>query len=257
MVWMFLLKKIVAPLFFPMTLILGILILGLFLLLLTRRQKTGKIFVLIGIIFLGMLSYNAISDGLLRPLEYQYPPLLSLENIQNVKWIVVLGGGHTSDPKLPITSQLSEASLVRLVEGIRIHRGLPTSRLILSGGSPFEKTAEAKIMAEVAVAIGVKNQDLILEELSKDTEEEARLIQQAVGRDRFVLVTSASHMPRSIALFNKLGMHPIPAPTDYLVKESQKISPGMFYPSAAGIYKAERAFYEYLGLAWAKLRGAI
>jgi uncharacterized SAM-binding protein YcdF (DUF218 family) len=254
---MFLLKKIVAPLFFPMTLILGILILGLFLLLLTRRQKTGKIFVLIGIIFLGMLSYNAISDGLLRPLEYQYPPLLSLENIQNVKWIVVLGGGHTSDPKLPITSQLSEASLVRLVEGIRIHRGLPTSRLILSGGSPFEKTAEAKIMAEVAVAIGVKNQDLILEELSKDTEEEARLIQQAVGRDRFVLVTSASHMPRSIALFNKLGMHPIPAPTDYLVKESQKISPGMFYPSAAGIYKAERAFYEYLGLAWAKLRGAI
>jgi len=257
MAWMFLLKKIVAPLFFPMTLILGILLSGLFLVSLTRRQKTGKIFVLIGIIFLGMLSYNAISDGLLRPLEYQYPPLLSLENIQNVKWIVVLGGGHISDPKLPITSQLSEASLIRLVEGIRLYRGVPKSKLILSGGSPFEKTAEAKIMAEVAVAIGVKNQDLILEELSKDTEEEARLIQQAVGRDRFVLVTSASHMPRSIALFNKLGMHPIPAPTGYLVKESQKMSPGMFYPGVSGLSKAERAFYEYLGLAWAKLRGAI
>jgi len=47
-------KKIVAPLFFPVTLILGILILGLFLLSLTQRQKTGKIVVLIGIIFLGM-----------------------------------------------------------------------------------------------------------------------------------------------------------------------------------------------------------
>jgi uncharacterized SAM-binding protein YcdF (DUF218 family) len=170
---------------------------------------------------------------------------------------VVLGGGHTSDPKLPITSQLSNASLVRLVEGIRIHRGLPTSRLILSGGIVFEKVPEAKVLADVALAIGVKKQDLILEEVSRDTEDEARLIQEIVGQEQFILVTSASHMPRSMALFKKLGMHPIPAPTDHLVKECQKISPGMFYPSANGLCKAERAFYEYLGLAWAKLRGAI
>lgn len=254
---MFLLKKIVAPLFFPVTLTLGILILGLFLLSLTRRQKTGKIVVLIGIIFLGMLSYGAISDKLLQPLEYQYPPLLNLENIQNVKWIVVLGGGYISDPKLPITSKISEVSLVRLVEGIRIHNGLPKSKLILSGGAPFERISNAKIMAEVALAIGAKSQDLILKELSKDTEEEARLIEQAVGRDRFVLVTSASHMPRSIALFKRLGMHPIPAPTDHLVKEGQGMSPSQFYPRAENLYKAERAFYEYLGLAWAKLRGKI
>jgi len=254
---MFLLKKIVAPLFFPVTLALGILLLGLFLLSLTRRQKAGKIVVLIGIIFLGMVSYNAVSDKLLQPLEYQYPPLLSLENIRNIKWIVVLGGGHTSDPKLPITSQLSEASLVRLVEGIRIHNGLPKSKLILSGGSVFEKISNAQVLAEVAIAIGVKKEDLILEDVSKDTEDEVRLIQQIVGQERFILVTSASHMPRSIALFRKFSMHPIPAPTDYLVKESQEVSPGMFYPSVSGLCKAERAFYEYLGLAWAKLRGQI
>jgi uncharacterized SAM-binding protein YcdF (DUF218 family) len=254
---MFLLKKIVAPLFFPVTLILGILLLGLFLVSLTRRRKAGKIVVLIGIIFLGMLSYDVVSNGLLRPLEYQYPPLLSLENIQNVKWIVVLGGGHTSDPKLPITSQISNASLIRLVEGIRIHNGLPKSKLILSGGSSFEKISNAQVLADVAIAIGVKKEDLILEDVSKDTEDEARLIQEIVGQERFILVTSASHMPRSIGLFKKLGMDPIPAPTDYLVKESQEMSPGMFYPSVNGLCKAERAFYEYLGLAWAKLRGAI
>jgi len=254
---MFLLKKIVAPLFFPVTLILVIFLLGLFLLSLTRRQKTGKIVVLIGIIFLCVLSFDVFPDMLLRPLEYQYPPLLSLENIQNVKWIVVLGGGHTSDPKLPITSQISKNSLVRLVEGIRIYNGLPKSKLILSGGSPFEKISNAQVLAEVAIAIGVKKEDLILEDISKDTEDEARLIQEIVGQERFILITSASHMPRSIALFKRVGMHPIPAPTDHLVKEFQKISPGMFYPSGAGISKAERAFYEYLGLAWAKLRGAI
>jgi len=254
---MFLFKKIVAPLFFPIPLILGILLLGLFLVWPTRKQKTGKVIVLIGIIFLGILSYDAVSDKLLQPLEYQYPPLLSLQNIQNVKWIVVLGGGHISDPKLPITSQLSNASLVRLVEAIRIHNGLSKSKLILSGGSPFEKISNAQVLAGVAIAIGVKKEDLILEDVSNDTEDEARLIQQTVGQERFILVTSASHMPRSIALFKRLGTHPIPAPTDYLVKESQEMSPGMFYPSVNGLCKAERAFYEYLGMAWAKLRGKI
>src|SRR4030042_3906884 len=170
MIWMFLLRKLLAPLFFPMTLILGTLVLRLFLGTLTRRRKAGKIFVFICILSLGILSYHAVSDKLLQPLEYRYPSLLSVENIQNIKWIVVLGGGHVSDPKLPATSQLSEASLVRLVEGIRLHNGLPKSKLILSGGKPFERKAEAKTMVEVAVAIGVKSQDLILEDLSKDTE---------------------------------------------------------------------------------------
>jgi uncharacterized SAM-binding protein YcdF (DUF218 family) len=183
--------------------------------------------------------------------------LLNLENIQNVKLIVVLGGGHVSDPKLPITSQISEPSLVRLVEGIRIHRGLPGSKLVLSGGKPFETISNAEIMAGVAIAIGVKNQDLILEDISKDTEDEARLIQEIVGQEQFILVTSASHMPRSMALFKKLEMDPIPAPTDYLVKESLEMNPNKFYPRAENLDRAERAFHEYLGLAWAKLRGKI
>jgi uncharacterized SAM-binding protein YcdF (DUF218 family) len=254
---MFLFKKIVAPLFSSVPFILGILLLGLFLIWLTRKQKTGKVVVLIGIIFLGTLSYDVVSNKLLRPLEYKYPPLLSLQNIRNVKWIVVLGSGHTSDPKLPITSQISSASLVRLVEGIRIHNELPKSKLILSGGSVFEKISNAQVLAEVAIAIGVKKEDLILEDTSKDTEDEARLIQKIVGQERFILVTSASHMPRSIALFRKFSMHPMPAPTGYLVKESRELSISMFYPSVSGLCKAEVAFYEYLGSVWAKLRGKI
>ena len=115
----------------------------------------------------------------------------------------------------------------------------------------------AKIMADVAEAIGVNKQDLVLESLSKDTKDEARLIQKIVGKDQFILVTSASHMPRSVALFKKHGMHPIPAPTDYFVKKRQRVSPGIFFPSAGDLYKTERAFHEYLGMVWAKLRGQI
>ncbi|NIA11024.1 MAG: hypothetical protein GWP10_15165 [Nitrospiraceae bacterium] len=99
--------------------------------------------------------------------------------------------------------------------------------------------------------------DILLESASKDTKDEAHLIKDIVGNDGFILVTSASHMPRSMALFEKHGMRPIPAPTEYLVKESRKIDPSIFFPSAEGLRKTERAFHEYLGLGWTWLMGQI
>ena len=252
---MFLLKKILAPLFFPVSLCLELLLLGLVLVWFTSRQKTGKVVLLIGFLFLALLSYDAVSDELLQPLEYKYPPVLSSDDIAGIKWVVVLGGGHISDPRLPVTSKLGGASVARLVEGIRLYKMLPGSKLVLSGGSAFDPVPNAKIMADVAVAIGVDKRDLILESSSKDTKDQARLIKEIVGKDSFLMVTSACHMPRSMALFEKQGMKPIPAPTGYGVKQRQGASPKMFFPRAHALLKAETAFYEYLGMAWAKIRG--
>ncbi len=254
---MFLFKKIVAPLFFPLSLCLEILIVGIFLLWFTRRQKTGKIIVTVGVIFFVALSYGAASEILLRPLEYKYPPMTGVSTILDIKWVVVLSGGHTPDAQLPITGQLSDASLVRLVEGVQIHRKLPKSKLVLSGGGVFSEVTEAKVMMDVAIALGMNAKDLVLESESKDTKDQARLIHKIVGDSRFILVTSASHMPRSMALFLKKGMQPIPAPVGHKVIKRKKITPSMFFPNAGRIEKTERAFYEYLGLAWAKLRGQI
>ncbi|MBC8200119.1 MAG: YdcF family protein [Desulfobacteraceae bacterium] len=254
---MFLFKKIAAPLFFPLSIILEILIFGIFLLWFTRRQKAGKAVVFAGALLLALFSYGSLSDICLKTLEDKYPPLIELETFPDVKWVVVLGGGHNSDPKLPVTSQISESSLSRLVEGIRIHRLLPESRLVLSGGAVFDPMPESRIMAGVANVIGIGDNRLVLEELSKDTKDQARLIHEIVGDKIFILVTSASHMPRSMALFQKSGMRPIPAPADYWVKERQRISPGVFFPNAGSLRKMERVFYEYLGLAWARIRGQI
>ena len=254
---MFMLKKIVAPLFFPLSLCLEILLAGIFLLWFTRRQKAGKIIVSIGVVILIAFGYGAASDILLRPLEYKYPPMTDMSAVLDIEWVVVLSGGSSSDAHLPITGRLSHASLVRLVEGIRIHRKLLKSKLILSGGGAFNTIAEAKSMADVAVALGMNDEEIVLESESRDTKDQARLIRKIVGDNRFVLVTSASHMPRSIALFEKRGMHPIPAPIGHKVKERQRFTPAMFFPSAGRIAKVEHAFYEYLGLVWAKLRGQI
>ena len=109
-------------------------------------------------------------------------------------------------------------------------------------------------MAEVASVLGVDEREMVLESESRDTKDEARIIKEMVGEDRFVLVTSASHMPRSMALFRKQGMDPIPAPVGHWVKENRSgITPGAVFPGAEGLMKAERAVYEYLGIIWERL----
>ena len=254
---MFLFKKIVAPFFFPLSICLEIFLIGLLCLWFTRRQKAGKIIVSIGVILLTAISYGAVSDMFLGPLESKYSPIMDISTFQDIKWVVVLGGGHFSDPKLPITDQLSDASLVRLVEGIRIHKKLNNSKLLLSGGGVFSSTSDTDTMAKMAMALGIEPKEITLESKSKDTKDQARFIQNIIGNNRFILVTSASHMVRSVVLFKAKGMKPIPAPTGFQVKNTLKISPAMFFPSAKGIDKMERVVYEYLGIVWARLRGQI
>jgi uncharacterized SAM-binding protein YcdF (DUF218 family) len=254
---MFILKKIVAPFFLPMPICFILLTVGLFLVCFSRKQKTGKIILSAGIVLLFFFSYGIPSNMIATRLEYQYPPLFENQDIKDVKVVVVLGGGHTSDDRLPAMGQIGPSSLSRLVEGIRIHRLLDNSKLVLSGGSGFDPVPNAKVMARVALDLGVTEKELILESESKDTKDQALLLKETIGNGKFVLVTSATHLPRSMALFKKLGMQPIPAPTDYTVKESEHLSPDSFFPGAENIIKVERAIHEYLGMIWAKIRGQI
>ena len=260
---MFILKKIISVFLSPLTLSLLLFFLGLYLLWFTTKQKAGKILVSVGVILLTLFSYSVIPDRLLRPLERQYnsfeirssAAVQKAEDGSIIKFVVVLGGGHTSDPELPLISQISRSSLVRLMEGIRIYKKYPGAKLLLSGGGVFDPVSDAEIMARVAMEIGVPERDIILESKSKDTKDEARFIKPIVGNEPFVLVTTASHIPRSMALFKKLGMNPIPSPIGHSVSEEQGLSPYSFFPSTYNLEKAEMAIHEYLGLTWAMLRG--
>ena len=262
---MFIFKKICALLISPVSLIIGISLIGLLLLFFTKRQRTGKIFVSIGLFLMLLFSYGAMPNYLLSSLEGKYDPYygqrsntsFESKGVQQMKFVVVLGGGNISDPELPVTSQIGGDSLVRLVEGIRIYQKYSHIKLILSGGRGFGPTPCAEVMAHVAKELGVDENDIILESQSKDTKDEAQLIKSLVKNDQFILVTSASHMPRSMALFKKQGMNPIPAPTGHLAIRKEGLSPSSFFPGADNLLKAERIFHEYLGIVWAKLRGQI
>ena len=257
---MFLLKKIAAPFLFPIPLSLLFLLTGLSTLFFTDRRKTGKVLVTVGVLIFALLSFDQISTRIVSPLDQRYgaySPFPPGDVSDPVKYVVVLGCGHVSDPSLPVTSQLSEASLIRLVEGIRVYRKNPGSKMILSGGKGFDPIPEARVFADAAEALGIRSTDLIMESNSKDTKDQARFIQKIVGSNRFILVTSAFHMPRAMALFRKGGMNPIPAPAGHVVKARRQLSPSQFFPSADSLEKSERAIREYWGIIWAKLRGQI
>ena len=259
---MLLLVKAIVSYISPLPLSLGLLICGLVLLWLTRRQRAGKVVTSIGVGLLLLFSLGAASDTLLRPLEQQYPPLAITvseaatipTSFSTTRWIVVLGGGAFSNPQLPLTSNLYDPSLARVVEGVELHKRIPGSKLIFSGGKFKSSEPEAVLMAQVAKLLGVAQQDMLLEPESKDTEAQAMNIKPLVGNDRLILVTSAGHMPRSMALFKQAGMSPIPAPTDYQTNP-QGIKLEDFNPKPDALRKAGLAIHEYIGLAWAKLRG--
>ncbi|MEI7639259.1 MAG: ElyC/SanA/YdcF family protein [Syntrophus sp. (in: bacteria)] len=254
---LFLLKKIVSPLFQPLSIVLVLLVSGLMLLWMTKKKNLGKIFLTLGTILLLMASHGFLVDQLVVSLENRYLPLLDVKNIHNskdIKWIVVLGGGSLPDPRLPLSSQLNPISLTRLLEGVRLHRQLPDSRLILSGGAVFQDAPEGETLAKTALLMGVSENNVVRENKSLDTADQAKLISSIVGRNRFVLVTSAIHMPRSMALFRKFGMDPIAAPTNYMVVKQSRFHPGMFFPDSGFLHKMEAAIHEYLGLIWMRIQ---
>ena len=225
---------------------------GLALLWWTQKQKLGKVLVTLGLLLLTALSYEPVSNALLGPLERQYPPYVKREG-PPAKYVVVLGGGHTSDPSLPITSQIGDESLKRLVEGIRIYRDNPGSKLVLSGGSWLDSDTDAGIMAKTARAIGMNDADIILESESRDTEDQARLLKPLLSTNQFILVTSASHMPRSMRLFNSQYLMGEAAPTEHMVRRGGD-GPSTYFPRGRRLQQAERAFYEYMAAVWLRLR---
>ena len=137
-----------------------------------------------------------------------------------------------------------------------MYKKCPKAKLVLSGGIG-DKTdvTDAKLMAGLSMELGVSKEDIILEQESMSTFEQARFIKPIVRSQRFILVTSASHMPRSVALFRKLGMNPVPAPTGHLVKHFGDSS--SIFPSVSNLKKSNIVVYEILGIIKEKVLGRI
>ncbi|WP_226962186.1 ElyC/SanA/YdcF family protein [Sulfurimonas marina] len=157
-------------------------------------------------------SYPPFANFLVSGLENQYP---KCEYRDEIKYIHVLGNGHTTDKSQPISSQITNDGTKRVLEGVILHRNIPDSKIIFTGFAGRTDTPNAIMNAKLAFALGVDENSTIVNPQPEDTREEAKFTKTVVGEKPFVLVTSASHMPRAMMLFESLGMHPVAAPTAF------------------------------------------
>jgi uncharacterized SAM-binding protein YcdF (DUF218 family) len=215
--------------------------------------KKAKVILSLSFLWLFLISYPPLVNTLLYAYETSYKTLETAP--KEVKYIYVLGGGHHSDKALPITSQINAAAVVRLNEGIRLFRQLKEKpMLIVSGFSTlYDNTPHAILQEKLALSLGVPKEKLHLEPRVQDTQEEAVAAKKYIKDAPFILVTSASHMPRAMRFFNHVGLTPIAAPTNHLAHVAQ---PNYFAFFAVGALKKSRIlWHELLGRVWQKVKG--
>lgn len=241
----FIVKKMITFFVEPMGLVMSMLVIGLFFLY-KDKKRYSKIFLSIGFALLFLFSFPPFANMLVENLENQYS---KYDYKSDIKYIHVLGGGHNTDGTQPISSHLSDASTKRVLEGIIIHKQTPGSKIIFTGYAGKTNIPTAIMNAMLATELGIDENNLIINGFPKDTKEEAEFTKTIVGDKPFVLVTSASHIPRSMMLFESLGMKPIAAPTYFKKEDVIRL-----VPDSNAFSRSDMAVHEYIGILWTKIK---
>jgi uncharacterized SAM-binding protein YcdF (DUF218 family) len=229
------------------------------------RKKQGLFngFMTATVIWFLFISTPLIPNLLIHSLESQYVPLDQdeIEYLQSPVEILVLGGGHSNDPRLPANSRLSQQAMMRLAEGIRVHNIIPGSQLILSGYSSSASRSNAENMALAAKSLGVVGDNMVLHEDPSDTWEESLAYTERVRRlsvqndhvNTLIVVTSAAHMPRAVKMLEHhlTSVNIIASPTDFRYKSDGESIFNIrgFFPDVDNISKMKSAMKEYTALA--------
>ena len=231
----------------PLSLCVLLMASGLILLWANKQVKLGKVLTTSGFLLLVLFSWNPFSTSFLRPIEQTYS---QFETSTPVDYVVVLGTGVESDPDVPLTSHLSSSARGRLMEGLRIINAQPNAQLIVTGYGGNNSKSSAEVYAQVAMELGIDESRITKFEDARDTKEEALLVSEFVVDKKVALVTSASHMPRAYQFFMDAGVNAYAAPSFYIAKYTQDTD---WKFNSSGLFKSERAIYEYIGQAWAWL----
>ncbi|WP_427979168.1 YdcF family protein [Agarivorans sp.] len=250
----FALKKLLTLLLMPSTALCLLLALA-FLLCLFKRRRLAMLLGCTSLLLIFGFSLYPLSGAMLRYWEKQYSALQQVP--EDTELIVVLGCLHYVDSGQPITSQLLPCATIKVAEAVRLWRQQPQAKILLSGGDIQHSGAQhADMLAQLALALGVPETQLIRSYQLKNTADEAANVARNHATKHLVLVTQASHMPRAMHLFEMQGLQPVAAPTDYVIKNWQaEFTWQSFIPSLRHIAKADRAVYEGLAMLWLRLAG--
>ena len=222
------------------------------------HKKSGKILLVIAGIWFFIISTPMIPRLLVKSLENKYPPLTdeSIKNLPDSCDIIILGGGHSDDKDLSPNNQLSDVALGRVAEGIRIHKMIPGSRIILSGSRGRSELDQAYVLYQTALILGANSASLVMQTSPANTRMEAEEYSRTFGPDKkIIVVTSDIHMPRAMLLFKKAGLDPVAAPTNQIIKYGSVKYRWKWMPSAGYINMMEAVIHEYAGMLWTIVGG--
>jgi uncharacterized SAM-binding protein YcdF (DUF218 family) len=224
---------------------------------LTRFARLGRGLMAVAIVLLAVAGFTPIGNLVLAPLEDRFPAWDPAKGAPD--GIVVLGGPIDPDLSLVHGMPVTLGGADRLIQAAALARRYPDARILFTGGSAnliATGAKEADQAAALLVSLGVPRERLILERQARNTYENAvfsRALATPKPGERWLLVTSAYHMPRSVGLFRKAGFPVEPYPVDWRVTN---ISDFEIF-AVQGLRRTDIAVREWVGLVAYRLRGRI
>jgi uncharacterized SAM-binding protein YcdF (DUF218 family) len=223
----------------------------------TRRAT--RLWLTVVVVVYGILAVPLVPYAASGMLDREYEPLSAAAAAQNVRAIVLLGAGtqiiQGRDQQLAL---LDGVGAGRVLEAARIYRAAGQPWIISSGGThrPDAGLSSAAMMRLALIQLGVDPARIVLETASLTTRDEAVLIApmlRALQVDRFALVTTRSHMRRSMSAFAQQALTPIPAVVPDGFEHADWSN--LLTPDAEGLRLSHALFHEVLGMAYYRLRG--
>src|SRR4051794_2915915 len=214
----FVLAKILGFFALPSNILIAIGLIGI-VLMPTRCARAGRRLAVTALILIAIAGLSPLGNALILPLEERFPPWDSSRGTP--AGIISLGGAFDTVVS-PARGEvaLNEAA-ERLTAIAELARRFPDARIVFSGGSGrliYGGATEAELAARLFESFGIAKERIALEDRSRDTDENARftneLLQPKRG-ERWLLVTSAHHMPRAIGAFRAAGFPVEAFPVDY------------------------------------------
>jgi uncharacterized SAM-binding protein YcdF (DUF218 family) len=252
----FVLSKTLGFFAVPSNLILVMAALGI-VLVVTRFSRAGRRLTIAAVLLLAIAGLSPLGDALLLPLEQRFA--VPADAATPPAGIVVLGGAI--GPALSAargTPALNEAA-ERVTIVAELARKFPQARIVFSGGDPSligQGPREATFALALFESFGIAASRIELEDKSRNTFENAVLSKALAGPkpgERWLLVTSALHMPRAVGCFRQAGFEVVPYPVDWRTDGSIDLKP--FATVSSGLARTDVAVREWIGLLVYRLSG--
>ena len=228
--------------------------------LLFRRKSLGAVLVWTTALGFLLLGFGPVSFIVMRLLEDRFPR--PPNDMPEPTGIIVLGG-VVGAPTLPRDAIALSQDGERLSETAILAHRYPNARIIVTGGtlgSSPDAENEASISKRFLIDLGVDEFRITTESRSLSTAENAAFTRELVMPEpgqRWLLVTSASHMPRAVGAFRRVGFPVIPYPVGYTTTGLPEEYWTIRLDASANLVRVDVAVHEWLGLIAYRLTGRI